>query len=170
MAFPKQRCMQLERQLSIEKQRRLETEQKLQILQKQGSEFNRLQGQIIDLSDAIATMAGKVETDILPATVKVVNLKTRLFQLYKDMGYDDTKAQYKTLLEAGEYDQLGPVVSAIVQGGQQRNTTQTMQPEVPPTESEENQIDGDQIISGRQDPKVEKGDKSGRKTRNRGKR
>ena len=62
------------------------------------------------MNDAIQDMVGKVQGDILPATLKVVKLKTHISELYKKMGYDENTVQYKTLLEAEEYDQLGPVV------------------------------------------------------------
>jgi len=55
-----------------------------------------------------------VTSEILPATLKIMKLKSHILDLYKQMGYDENQCNYNTLVEAGEFSELGPVVSAML--------------------------------------------------------
>jgi len=43
-----------------------------------------------------------------------MKLKSHILELYKQMGYDENQCNYHTLVEANEFEQLGPVVSAML--------------------------------------------------------
>ena len=109
--YPRERVLQLERFLEIEKSRYAELKKEYTSLYGKLNEYNNLSGRVVDMNDSIQDMVGKVQGDILPATMKVVKLKNHIAHLYKEMGYDENTVQYKTLIESEEYDQLGPVVS-----------------------------------------------------------
>jgi len=43
-----------------------------------------------------------------------MKLKSHILELYKQMGYDENKCNFHTLVEAGEFSELGPVVTAML--------------------------------------------------------
>ena len=43
-----------------------------------------------------------------------MKLKNHILGLYKQMGYDENQCNFRTLVEAGEFDQLEPVVTAML--------------------------------------------------------
>jgi len=66
------------------------------------------------MSKRIHDLAQVVTSEILPATLKIAKLKNHILGLYKQMGYDENQCNYNTLVEAGEFDQLEPVVTAML--------------------------------------------------------
>ena len=66
------------------------------------------------MSSQIGALSKEIQHDNLPATLRIVKLKTHIGELYKQLGYDDKKAEYQTLVECGEFEHLGPVVSTML--------------------------------------------------------
>ena len=72
-------------------------------------------------------MAGKISDQLIPQNELVVHLKQHIAQLYLRLGHSPIQAEYKTLLEAGDYASLGPAVSSILSSGQHGLVADTTQ-------------------------------------------
>ena len=110
--------MGLKRDLEIEKKRRLEQEAMVKHLRhelKKACEFNN---EIRELNSKMHDMATNIVDQILPQHEKIVNLKKHAMELHQKLGATQMQAAYHTLVEAGEYDNLGPIVSEMLQGDQ----------------------------------------------------
>ena len=84
------------------------------MMKKLFGEFRNFNDELTNMSKRISELAQKVTEEILPATLKIAKLKTHILGLYKQMGYDENQCNYHTLVEAGEFEQLEPVVTAML--------------------------------------------------------
>ena len=81
-------------------------------------------------------MAQQIQESIAPQTKTIINLKQHVATLYQQLGTSELKSWYHTLIEAGEFDQLGPIISQMMMS-QLRNGSQLERA------SEESSVDED---------------------------
>ena len=79
-------------------------------------------------------------------------MKLHMAQLYKELGKTDFQAWYHTLVEAGEYNALGPVVSGMLAEGQARNGVQPQQLEKAAMANESDAQEIDEGLNAEQEP------------------
>ena len=65
-------------------------------------------------------MAQDIQNQLLPQTKALMDLKQHVATLYQKLGNTELQSWYKTLVEAGEFDQLGPIVSGMLAAQQNR--------------------------------------------------
>ena len=114
LKYPKQRVWQLEHQLAFEKQKYSDRQKEITELNKTVQSYNNFQLQLNDMNREIEEMTKKIQDETIPATLKVIKLKSHVLELYKRMGNDVTTSQYHTLVESEEFSELGPIVSAML--------------------------------------------------------
>ena len=109
--------MQLEMFLEQEKRKTAEEAVRADKHSDEASRLRKVNHEITDLYQKIGSMAGLISDELLPATQKIVDLKTKLHELYMKLGKDTDQATFETLCDAKEYDRLEPCVTNIVRAG-----------------------------------------------------
>ena len=66
-------------------------------------------------------MAQDIQGQLMPSTKAVMDLKRHVATLYQQLGNTELKSWYHTLVEAGEFDQLGPILSEMLAAQVQKN-------------------------------------------------
>ena len=59
-------------------------------------------------------MAQDIQNQLMPQMKALMDLKQHVATLYQKLGNTELQSWYKTLVEAGEFDQLGPIVSGML--------------------------------------------------------
>jgi len=108
--YPKQRVWSLERQLEGEKKRRKETELVISELKKNLRDATNLNQEVTQIYHKTQAMVQDIQDQIVPQTKALMNLKQHVASLYQQLGNTELKSWYHSLLEAGEFEQLGPIV------------------------------------------------------------
>ena len=110
--------MQLDRALNISEKRRKETEAELEKSTRVNAHNAGLKSEVIEVHKTLKKMAEQIQDQLMPQTQTIMILKQHIYELYKMLGNSESKAWYHTLVEAGEYEALGPFVSGMLIEGQ----------------------------------------------------
>lgn len=89
---------------------------------------------IMSINTQMQEMASSITDQILPQTEKIMNLKKHAMDLHQKLGATQLQSAYHTLLEAREFESLGPIVSGMVQEGQRNAASNAAQEEPAKTE------------------------------------
>jgi chromosome segregation ATPase len=109
--YPKQRVWALERQLENEKKRRKEIEHQVSDLKQSLKNATNLNQEVTQIYLKTQVMAQDIQDQLMPQTKNLMNLKQHVASLYQQLGNTELKSWYHTLIQAGEFEQLGPIVS-----------------------------------------------------------
>ncbi len=69
-------------------------------------------------------IAAKSNGQMVPQTETIVQLKLKMMELYQKLGVSAIQAEYHTLVQCGEFDKLGHVLSVMLLEGQLKMTKQ----------------------------------------------
>ena len=108
--------------------------------------------EVMMMDQRIEKLKGDVKGDHRTQIQNVSILKLHMAQLYKELGKTDFQAWYHTLVEAGEYNALGPIVSAMLAEGQARNGVQPQQLEKAAMANESDAQEIDEGLNAEQEP------------------
>ena len=147
MCYPVQRVWGLQRQLATEKKRRETAEKHLKEARERLVHCNGVHGEVIAVHNQIEKMAGQIADQLVPQNELVVNLKHHIAQLHQRLGASPAQAWYHTLVEAGDYANMGPTVSALLANANKEDVAQEFQ-------VQENDITGPSIGSNDNEDKA----------------
>jgi len=83
-------------------------------LKKSLRDATNLNQEVTQIYHKTQVMAQDIQDQIVPQTKALMNLKQHVASLYQQLGNTELKSWYHSLLEAGEFEQLGPIVSSML--------------------------------------------------------
>ena len=87
LLYPKNRALQLEREVDFEKTRRKEIAKELTVEKKNVWELRQLNASMTGMSGKIADMSKVVANDLNAYTLKEIKQKKLIHKLYMELGY-----------------------------------------------------------------------------------
>ena len=82
------------------------------------SEARNIKQELKDFYNKLDAIAVKINSQMVPQTETIVQLKVKMMELYQKLGASAIQSEYHTLVQCGEFDNLAPIVQAMMLEGQ----------------------------------------------------